>query len=149
MNQITYSRARADLADLYDHALAHLPTRIVRRRADPAILLSFEDFKALVRHYEFAPEVLFEASSVAVWLPELAIWGRGGTFADAKADLLDEIDHLLVLLGDDARLRSAPNMVERLPWIFRLMVAENDGEREAMLFATPVAEEPPLAFAGS
>jgi hypothetical protein len=149
MNEITYSRARADLADLYDLALAHLPTRIVRRRADPAVLLSEEDFKALLRQYEFAPQVLFEASSVAVWVPELAIWGRGGTFADAKADLLDEIDQLLALLDDDPRLRSAPNMVERLPWIFRLMYAENDGEREAMLFATPAAEELPLALAGS
>lgn len=149
MKEITYSRARADLADLYDHALAHLPTRIVRRRADPAVLLSQEDFKALLREFEFAPEVLFEASSVAVWLPELAIWGRGGTFADAKADLLDEIDQLLALLGDDARLRSAPNMVDRLPWIFRLMDAENNAEREAMLFAPPVAEERPLARAGS
>lgn len=141
MQQITYSRARADLADLYDDALEHLPTRIERRRADPAVLLSLEDFGALLSQFEFAPEVLFEASSVAVWLPELAIWGRGASFAEAKADLLAEIDQLLTLLADDARLRSAPNMVERLPWIFRLMYAESDDEREAVLFAAP-AEGP-------
>lgn len=148
MSEITYSRARAGLADLYDHALTHLPTRIVRRRADPAVLLSLEDFKALLSRYAFTPEVLFEASSVAVWLPELAIWGRGGTFAEAKEDLLDEIDQLLVLIGEDPRLRSAPNVIERLPWIFRLMYAESDGEREAMLFAAPISERPP-ALAGS
>ena len=139
MNEIPYSQARAELADLYDAALDHLPTRIVRRRAGPAVLLSLEDFKALLRRYEFAPEVLFERSSVSIWLPELAIWGRGGTFADARADLLDEIDQLLALLGSDPRLRSAPNMLERLPWIFRLLAAEDDEEREAMLFAGPAA----------
>ncbi|MDO8483906.1 MAG: hypothetical protein Q7S35_03035 [Candidatus Limnocylindrales bacterium] len=149
MQQITYSRARADLADLYDNALAHLPTRIERRRADPAVLLSLEDFKALLSQFEFAPEVLFEASSVAVWLPELSIWGRGTTFADAKEDLLAEIDQLLALLAEDARLRSAPNMVERLPWIFRLMYAESDAEREEVLFAAPAAERRPLAVAGA
>jgi hypothetical protein len=149
MQQTTYSRARAELADLYDHALEHLPTRIERRRADPAVLLSFEDFEALLSRFEFAPEVLFEADSVAVWLPELAIWGRGATFAEAKEDLLAEIDQLLALLASDARLRSAPNMVERLPWIFRLMYAENDAEREEVLFAAPAAETRTQAMAGA
>lgn len=135
------------MADLYDNALEHLPTLIERRRADPAVLLSLEDFKALLSRFEFAPEVLFEASSVAVWLPELAIWGRGTTFVEAKEDLLAEVDQLLGLLADDARLRSAPNMVQRLPWIFRLMYAEDDAEREAALFEAPAAGSPPVAVA--
>lgn len=113
------------------------------------MLLSLEDFKALLSQFEFAPEVLFEASAVAVWLPELSIWGRGATFAEAKEDLLAEIDQLLALLVGDARLRSAPNMVERLPWIFRLMYAEGDAEREDVLFAAPPAEPTPLAVAGA
>ena len=149
MQPITYSQARASLADLYDQALEHLPTRIERRRANPAVLLSLEDFKTLLRQFAFAPEVLFEASSVAVWLPELAIWGRGSTFAEAKEDLLAEIDQLLALLADDARLRSAPNMVERLPWIFRLMEAESDAEREEVLFAAPATGARPLPVAGA
>lgn len=148
MPQITYSRARSDLADLYDNAIAHLPTRIERRRADPAVLLSLEDFKTLLSQFEFTPEVLFEESSVAVWLPELAIWGRGATFIEARDDLLEEVVQLLGLLAEDARLRSAPNMVERLPWIFRLMYAESDAEREGMLFEAPGAKSRPLAAAG-
>ena len=147
MKQVNYSRARAGLADLYDDALEHLPSRIERRRADPTVLLSLEDFKTLLSQFEFAPEVLFESSSVSVWLPELAIWGRGTTFADAKEDLLEEIDQLLELITKDARLRSAPNMVERLPWIYRLMYADNDAEREEVLFAAPAAESRPLAVA--
>lgn len=149
MQQTTYSRARADLADLYDNALQHLPTRIERRRADPAVLLSLEDFKALLSQFGFAPEVLFEASSVAVWLPELAIWGRGSSFADAKEDLLVEIEQLLALVTADPRLRSAPNVVERLPWIYRLMYAADDAEREEMLFASPEVGSRPMAAAGA
>lgn len=148
MQQISYSQARAGLADLYDDALEHLPTRIERRRAGPAVLLSFEDFVAILSQFEFAPEVLLEATSVAIWLPELAIWGRGASFADAKEDLLAEIDQLLALLAEDARLRSAPNMVERLPWIFRLMYAESDAERMEMLFAMPAATIPRPVTAG-
>jgi antitoxin of RelE/RelB toxin-antitoxin system len=148
MQQINYSQARADLADLYDDALDHLPTRIDRRRVDPAVLLSLQDFKVLLAEFEFSPEVLFEASSVAVWLPELAIWGRGPTFAETKADLLAEIDQLLALITADSRLRSAPNMARRMPWIYRLMFADDDAEREALLFAEPAAEIPVLAGTG-
>jgi hypothetical protein len=144
VREIAYSQARADLADLFDHALEHLPTRITRRRADPAVLVSLEDLTRLLGRFEFTPEVFLESPSVSVWLPELAIWGRGATFADARADLLDEIDQLLALVDADPRLRSAPNMLERLPWIYRLMLAEGDGEREAMLFAAPAgASSPP------
>jgi hypothetical protein len=134
---IPYSQARADLADIYDDALGHLPTRITRRRAEPAVLLSLEDFGRLLERFAFTPEVHFEASSVSVWLPELAIWGQGATFVDAQGDLMDEVDHLLALVASDARLRSAPNMLERLPWLFRLMLAEDDVQRHAILFATP------------
>lgn len=149
MQQTTYSRARSDLADLFDDALAHLPTVIERRRVDPAVLVSLEDLKTLMSQFTFAPEVLFEPSSVAVWLPELAIWGRGDTFDLAKEDLLGEIDQLLSVLAQDERLRSAPNMASRMPWIFRLMFADSDVEREAVLFAVPEHDPRPLATAGA
>ena len=135
MQQTSFSEARAELAELFDRALQHHPTKIDRRRADPAVLVSLADFKDLLRRYEFAPEVLFEANAVAIWLPELAIWGRGQTFDAAREDLLDEIDELLAQLDADTRLRSAPNIVDRLPWIFRLTAAEGDDERLALLFA--------------
>ena len=137
MQQTSFSEARAELAELFDRALQHNPTKIDRRRADPAVLVSLADFKDLLRRYEFSPEVLFEADSVAIWLPELAIWGRGQTFDAAREDLLDEIDELLAQLEADTRLRSAPNVVDRLPWIFRLTAAEGDDERSALLFADP------------
>ncbi len=149
MQELTYSDARAELANLHEHALAHLPTRITRRRADPAVLLSEADFRALLSRYVFSPEVFFEPSIVSIWLPELAVWGRGGSFAEARADLLGELDQLLGVLETDERVRLAPNMVERLPWIYRLMGAASDEELEGMLFAEPVVEASAPALVGA
>lgn len=147
MEAIPYSRARAGLADLFEDAIEHLPTRIDRRRAAPAVLISLEDLKTLLAGFDFHPEVLFESEAVGIWLPELAIWGRGETFEEARADLLDEIDELLAQLAASPRLRAAPNIVERLPWIFRLMHTDTDDERLTMLFAEPAEEPRALAAA--
>jgi Antitoxin of toxin-antitoxin, RelE / RelB, TA system len=149
MHESTYSDARADLANLHEHALRHLPTRITRRRTDATVLLSEADFRALLRRYTFRPEVFFEASAVSIWLPELAVWVRGGSFAKARADLFDELDQLLGVLETDERARLAPNMVERLPWIYRLMGAGSDQELEELLFAEPVAEESAPSLVGA
>ncbi len=149
MQELSYSEARADLANLHEHALRHLPTKITRRRSDAAVLLSEADFRALLRSYAFHPDVFFDASSVSIWLPELAVWGRGSSFAEARDDLLDEIDQLLGILESDERARLAPNMVERLPWIYRLMDAESDGDLEAIVFAEPSMEAPAAALAGA
>jgi hypothetical protein len=147
MEAIPYSQAKAGLADLFEAALEHLPTRIDRRRAAPAVLISMEDLRTLLARFEFHPEVLFEAEAVGIWLPELAIWGRGSSFEDARADLLDEVDQLLAQLGASPRLRAAPNIVERLPWIFRLMATDTDDERLELLFAEPAEEPRALAAA--
>ncbi len=147
MEAVPYSQARAGLADLFEDAIEHLPTRIDRRRAAPAVLISLEDLRTLLAGFDFHPEVLFEPEAVGIWLPELAIWGRGGSFEDARADLLDEIDELLAQFASNPRLRAAPNTVERLPWIFRLMSTETDDERVDMLFAEPAEEPRALAAA--
>jgi hypothetical protein len=143
MREMNYSDARAGLADLHEHALRHVPTRITRRRSEAAVLLSEADFRALLGRYEFHPDVFFEGGAVSIWLPELAIWGRGSSFAEAREDLLDEIDQLLGVLDGDERARLAPNMVERLPWIYRLLGASSDDELIEILFAEPAAEGAP------
>lgn len=48
-----HGQARADLSDLYDDALGHLPTLIERRRAEPAVLLSLEDLRVLLDRFAF------------------------------------------------------------------------------------------------
>lgn len=149
MQELNYSHARADLANLHEHALRHLPTRITRRRSDAAVLLSEADFRTLLSRYTFSPEVFLERSNVSIWLPELAIWGRGSSFAEARDDLLDEVDQLLGVLENDERARLAPNMVERLPWIYRLTATGSDEERGEMLFAEPATEPVASALASA
>jgi len=139
MFEMKYSEARADLATLFDGALTHRPVRIVRRRDEPAILVSEQDLRALLRPYAFSPEVYFGKDVVEIWLPELAVWGRGASFAEAQHDLLDEIDQLLFVLEQDAVARQAPNVVSQLPWIYRLSAARDDADRIALLFAEPDA----------
>lgn len=136
MHEMQYSQARTALADIHEHALSHLPTRITRRRADSTVLLSESDFLDLLSPFEFHPEVLFEEGATSIWLPELAIWGRGKSFAAAKEDLFEEVDQLLAVFEDDERLRNAPNIVSQRPWIYRLMAA-GEGEWENILFTEP------------
>jgi hypothetical protein len=142
MHEMQYSKARTELADLHENALAHLPTRITRRRADSAVLVSESDFLDLLSPFEFHPEVLFEEGATSIWLPELAVWGRGESFASAREDLLDEIYQLLAVFEDDERLRNAPNVVAQRPWIYRLMAA-GESEWETLLFAEPAQREQP------
>lgn len=142
MNEVQFSRARTELADLHEHAISHSPTRITRRRAASAVLISDSDFRDMLSAFEFHPEVLFEVGSTSIWLPELVIWGRGDSFASAKQDLLEEVDHLLSVFEDDERLRNAPNIVAQRPWIYRLMAAGED-EWENILFAEPTQSEQP------
>lgn len=146
MQELNYSEARAQLANLHEPTLRHLPTRITRRRSDPAVLLSEADLRALLSRFTFHPEVFFERSAVSVWLPELALWGRGSSFAEAREDLLDEIGQLLGVLEADERARMAPNMVERLPWIYRLSAMESDEEQLDVLFAEQASEAPEPAL---
>lgn len=125
------------MADIHDRATAHVPTRIIRRRARPAVIISEDDLRAVLATYEFSPDVLFEASGVAIWLPELAIWGRGATFREAKQDLFEEVEQILALYDTDERFRSSPATIGRRPWILRAMGAGDETVLEEMLFAEP------------
>ena len=147
MNEITASQARNQFADIYEAALAHRPTSIHRRRGGSAVMLDGGDFDALLRAFEFSPEVFFEQGAVSIWLPELKIWGRGETFAKAQADLLDEIDELIALVESDAAMRATPQTVRQLPWIYRLMRTSSDEDRTAVLFAAPQTEQRQVAVA--
>ncbi len=144
MQEMTASHARSVFPSLQDAAALHAPTVITRRRGPSAVLLSGEDLRAILSSYSFSTEVFRESGSVSIWLNELALWGRGSTFAEAKDDLLDEIDQLFALIDADVRYRSSPDVEARLAWIYRLSLAGNDDERLAMLFAAP----PPTVAAG-
>jgi hypothetical protein len=142
MQEMTASRARSEFPALQDAAALHVPTRITRRRGASAVLLSDQDLRAILASYTFTTEVFREAGGVSVWLNELSIWGKGATFAEARDNLLDEIDALFAHLDADARYRSSPDVERQLPWIYRLRLARTDQERLNMVFGAPASGTP-------
>lgn len=139
MHEMTASHARSMFPTLQDAAALHEPTVITRRRGQSVILVSDEDLRAILASYAFTTEVFHEAGGVSMWLNELSIWGKGASFAEAKDDLLDEIDELFALLDADPRYRSSPEIERKLPWIYRLQLARTDEERLEMLLGTPAS----------
>lgn len=136
MTAVNYSQARDALADLFDAAMDHLPTQIERRRSGEAVLISSEDLRRLLERYEFSPQVYFEADAVSIWLPELAVWGRGSDLAAARDDLLDEVREYVEEFATDEHLRRAPNHRERAAWVLRSRLLSDDDLQDA-LFAEP------------
>jgi hypothetical protein len=139
---VIFSEARASLADLFDAAIRHVPTRIARRRSGEAVLISREDLMLLVRRYGFSPAVYFEPEAVSIWLPELAIWGRGSAFEEARDDLIDEVRQYVAEFVDDERMRQAPNHVSRTPWVIRALLTDDDAELAEAIFAEPDGDLP-------
>lgn len=137
MRKMRVSEARSHFFDVSDAAALHRPTRITRRRADPVVVVSERDLATALSRFGFSPEVFRENDTVSVWLPELEIWGRGASLAEAKDDLLDEVDQLLELFESDERFCTAPNVEPKVGWILRLGMLETDGDRLDAIFAPP------------
>jgi hypothetical protein len=135
---VIFSEARNSLADLFDAAVTHAPTRIARRRSGEAVLIGREDLISLTEPFAFHPAVYFERDAVSVWLPELEIWGRGPDFDAAREDLLDEIRQYIEEYLADERLRTAPNHRPHTPWVVKSLLLD-DEELDRALFAEPAA----------
>jgi hypothetical protein len=139
---VIFSEARASLADLFDAAVRHVPTRIARRRSGEAVLISREDLMQLVSRHGFSPAVYFEPEAVSIWLPELGIWGRGAGFEEARDDLIDEVREYVAGFVDDERMRQAPNHLSRTPWVIRALLIDDDAELADAIFADPDGDLP-------
>ncbi|HEU0132711.1 MAG TPA: hypothetical protein VFQ85_17140 [Mycobacteriales bacterium] len=108
----------------------------VRRGEEEYAVVDADQLAAdLARVWPFAPEVLYEAGGVAVWLPELAVYGRGADLDAATADLLAE----LRVYADEwqAELRFAPNHRDRIGWVRRIQLARDDAALSGLLDDEP------------
>jgi len=135
---IVFSQARDTLADLFDAAVTHAPTRIARRRSGEAVLIGREDLLELTEPFAFRPAVYFEPAGVSVWLPELEVWGRGPDFESAREDLVDEVRQYVEEYLADERLRTAPNHRPHTPWVVKSLLLD-DEELDRALFAEPAS----------
>lgn len=135
---VIFSQARDTLADLFDAAVTHAPTRIARRRSGEAVLIGREDLLELTEPFAFRPAVYFDQAGVSVWLPELEVWGRGADFDAAREDLVDEIRQYVEEYLADERLRTAPNHRPHTPWVVKSLLLD-DEELDRALFAEPAS----------
>jgi hypothetical protein len=85
-----------------------------------------EDAQLLLDGCGFNPEVLEEPGAVSIWLPELALYGRGPSLDAAKADLLDEVcDYVDEYLREAHAYLRAPNRRRHFPYIVKALLARN------------------------
>ncbi len=120
------------------------PVAIERAGVDRAVLIGAEELDRLLMDYEFNPEVFFEDDAVSVWLPELALYGRGETFDEAQADLVREVlDYVDEYVSDAQLYLRAPNRAEQFPYVMKALVSDALGRLPETLFVT----RPPVAAA--
>lgn len=149
MTSITVTDARKRWADVFSQAVAdRSPVPIERGGDERGLLIGFDEVMLLLDPYVFTTEVFFEPDAVSIWLPELQLYGRGATFEDARADLVDEVNAYVDEFLADARLYlRSPNRAAHFPWILKAYVATAAGELTAALFAAPEDVHEPVAAA--
>lgn len=114
------------------------PVVIERAGVDRAVLIGAEELDRLFVDYEFRPEVFFEGDVVSVWLPELALYGRGQSFDEAHEDLVREVRDYVDEYVDEAPLYlRAPNRAEHFPYVMKALVSDVLGRLPETLFIAP------------
>jgi hypothetical protein len=122
----------------------HSPLAIQRGNEDLGLLLGRDEAWALLADRSFTPEIMRGDGGVSIWLPEFAVYGQGTTYAEAKADLLDEVRvYIDEYLASAAEYRRAPNRAAHLPHVIKAYLADLRGELERLIFSGP----PDLAVA--
>jgi len=124
----------------------HSPLAIQRGSEDLGLLLGRDEVWALLADRSFTPEVMRGRGDggVSIWLPELALYGQGAKYAEAKADLLDEVRvYIDEYLANAAEYQRAPNRAAHLPHVIKAYLADLRDELEGVIFPGP--PDPPVA----
>ena len=134
------SEARRRWADLLDGAQRGQWQWISASRNRDVLVTSKAEFSALLaRACPFAPEVLKESDgSLAIWLSELDVFGQGDTIEEAAKDLLDSVREYVEDWDD---LKDAPNHRDRVWYVRRLQLADDDEQLCRTLFGEELAVE--------
>ncbi|MGI8623544.1 MAG: hypothetical protein ACR2NB_08660 [Solirubrobacteraceae bacterium] len=117
---------------------AHQPQVIRRGAEDRGLLVGLDEMWALLADRTFSPRVMRGDAGVSIWLPEFEVYGEGDTYAEAKAELLDEVRvYVAEYLEHADEYRRAPNRAGHLPHVVKALVAEARGELEQAIFPPP------------
>lgn len=112
-----------------------------RRGSQPIALIPVDELARSLRQFEFHPEVITdqEDGSLAVWLPELEIYGSGKDLETALDDLVNEVE-LYISDWETHELGSSPNHTGKLGWVRRLQTCT--GDRSALRTLLVSADSP-------
>lgn len=138
-HSVSATAARRQWSAFFSRAIHdRWPVLIERRRGERGLLIGSDELELVLSSYEFHAEALFEADAVSIWLPELALYGRGSTFDDAQGDLVEEVREYVDEYMEDAGLYlRAPNRVDHFPYVLRAFLADSAGRLPDVLFAEP------------
>jgi hypothetical protein len=114
------------------------PVLIERGRDERVLLIGSDELELALGRHEFHPEAFFETEAVSIWLPELALYGRGPSFDDAQDDLVDEVrDYIEEYFADAALYLRARNRADHFPYVLRALLADSDDRLRDVLFTEP------------
>lgn len=139
VDEVTITEFRDHSRSVFTKVIqAHRP-QIIRRGADDrGLLVGLDEMWALLTDRTFSPQVMRGDEGVSIWLPEFEVYGEGDTYAEAKAELLDEVRVYVAeyLEHADEHWR-APKRAGHLPHVVKALVAEARGELEQAIFPPP------------
>jgi hypothetical protein len=127
--QVQFTWAKAHLSSVYDQVDDGHGLRVIHRhKSRPLVLVGADDLVDLLdaTHAFTTRSSRGEDGQVAIWLEELAIYGRGSDIDEAREDLLDELE--VYVEEWEQRLHHAPDHAQRGWWVRRLQLA---GDRES------------------
>ena len=135
---VSITEARRTIGQLFSDVVVRRRPVLIERHGHAGLLVGEDDAVDLLAPYEFHTEALFEAGAVSLWVPELALYGRGSSYDEATADLVDEvrayIDEYWVEIE---RYRHAPNRAGHFPYLCRAYLADRRGRLLDVLLAEP------------
>lgn len=138
-HSISATDARRQWSSFFSRAVHdRWPVLIERGRGERGLLIGSDELELVLSHYEFHPEVVFEEDAVSIWLPELALYGRGSSFDDAQSDLFEEVrEYVDEYMADAGLYLRAPNRAGHFPYVLRAFVADPTDGLQDVLFAEP------------
>jgi antitoxin YefM len=135
---VSITEARRTIGPLFSDVVGERRPALIERRNQAGLLVGEDDAVDLLSPYEFHTEVLLEGAAVSFWVPELALYGRGSSYEEAAADLVDEVrEYIDEYWAEIDRYRQAPNRADHFPYLFRAHLADRHGRLLDVLLAQP------------
>ena len=140
---VSITEARRTIGQLFSDVVVKRRPAMIERQSQAGLLVGEDDAFDLLAPYEFHTEVLFEEGAVSFWVPELALYGRGSSYDEAAADLVDEVRaYIDEYWAEIDRFRHAPNRAGHFPYLCRAHLADRRGQLLDILLAEPSGSPP-------